>query len=360
MRTEPSLAQVLRAVREVRAHLRQTYPEVDHLAVLRILADHGIRQYPDALMLRQPRGFVVPKRTVWRRRPPPAAPRRKKVRSLRLFSESYYRLANPDLRDLDVPLVLHWQIHGRPRGRSPHPFIDVGWLSSQIPDALPGEVVDVYLTDRTKWIASPSPYVETEAFMSFGPWDGRTHPLLQILRHYPVDPWLRGRLGVIDLADADDDLRLAAGVLTARNPAFASLSSFSVFEPSDASGDPEIGPDVFRVVPGFLLAVGNQAISTPGDEVVSGDGTAIRLIDRRVVVLDTRDRVACDRLVFVTSPLDETAVERLVGSTVPGTSVAPFDAAQQEMLERLGITTLAHSRQMTVDAACVELIGRSS
>jgi hypothetical protein len=360
VRTEPSLAQTLRAVRGVRAHLRRTYPEFDHAAVHRILEEHDIRRYPDALMMREPKAISASRRSLWgRHRPSQPPPRSRKVRPLRLFSESYYRLANPDLRDSDLPLVLHWQVHGRLEGRSPHPFIDVGWLSSQIPNALPGEVVDVYLTDRTKWIASPSPYVETEAFMSFGPWDGTTHPLLQILRRHSVDPWIRARLGIIDLADADDALRLAAGVLTARNPAFAALSSLSIFEPSTTRGDPEIESETLRVVPGFVLADDSRVISSPSEEVLSGDGTAIRLIDGRVVMLDTRDIVACDRLIFVTSPLDDGAVETLVGRADAGTCVAPFDAAQQEMLECLGITTLAHSRQIAVRTAHVEFVGRS-
>jgi hypothetical protein len=360
MRTERPLARTLEALREVRAHMRRTFPQVDHVEVHRILANRGISRYPDALMLVQPEGIELPKRSApWRRDPPPSPPRLRKGRPLPLFSEAYYRLANADLRDLDLSMVLHWQVHGRLEGRSPHPFIDLGWLSAQISDALPGEVVDVYLTDRTRWLATPSPYVETEAFMLSGPWDGVTHPLLQIIRDYPVDPWLRGRLGVIDLAEADDELQMAAGVLTARNPGLAQLSPFSVFEPSAVPEDLGIGPASFRVVPGFVLAVGDQLIATPGDEVISGDGTAVRLADR-VVVLDARDAVVCDTLVFVTSTLDLPALERLARDAVGGTLVAPFDSDQQKVLERLGVATLPHSRQVTVDAGSVELVGRPS
>lgn len=356
MRSEPDLAETLQAVREVRAHLRTTFPLVDHVAVHRILSTHGILRYPDALMLVQPRGVVVPKRKGWRRAPQEPSPRPRKGRPLPYFSEAYYRLANADLRHLDLPMILHWQLHGRPEGRSPHPFIDIGWLSDQIPDALPGEVMDVYLTDRTQWLASPSRYVETEAFMLSGPWDGTTHPLLQILRDYPVEPWLRGRLGVIDLAEAADHLQIAAGVLAARNPGLAQLSSFSVFERSDAHGESDLRPGSFRVVPGFLLARDDRVISAPGDDVLSDDGTAVRS-DKDVVVLDTRDVVACNKLVFVTSALDEAVLERVARSAAPDMLIAPFDMAQQEHLERVGVGTLRHSRQLTVKAEVVELVG---
>jgi hypothetical protein len=105
--------------------------------------------------------------------------------------------------------------------------------------------------------------------------------------------------------------------------------------------------------------VGDQLIATPGDEVISGDGTAVRLADR-VVVLDARDAVVCDTLVFVTSTLDLPALERLARDAVGGTLVAPFDSDQQKVLERLGVATLPHSRQVTVDAGSVELVGRPS
>jgi hypothetical protein len=329
---------------------------VDHVAVHRILAEHGIHRYPDALMLVQPEDVAVPKGTPWGRKSQQSPTRLRKGRALSYFSEPYYRLANPDLRDLDLSMVLHWQVHGRLEGRPPHPFIDLDWLSTQITDSLPGEVLDVYLTDRTRWLTSPGPYVETEAFVVSGPWDGVTHPFLQIIRDYPVDPWLRGRLGVIDLADADGDLQLAAGVLTARNPGLARLSSFSVFEAGGEAPRTPVGHGLFRVVPGFVLAADSRLIWTVDDEVLSADGTALRL-DGRVVVLDARDSVTCASLVFVTSPLAEATVERLARDATADTLVAPYDAAQQTSLERLGVQTLALGRQLTVDAASVELVG---
>ena len=355
---ETSTARTLQAVREVRAHMTATFPLVDHVAVHRILAAHDIRKYPDALMLVQPAGIEVTRSAFWRRQPAQPSPPPRKPRALPFFSGPYYRLANDDLRGLDIPMVLHWQIHGRLEGRSPHPFIDVGWLSDQLPGALPGEVVDVYLTDRTQWLLSPSPYVETEAFMLSGRWDGATHPLLQIIRDFPVDPWLRGRVAVIDLAEADDELQLAATVLTSRNPGLARLSPFSVFGPADGQV-PDAGPGRFRVVPGFALGSDQRLLATAGNQVLSGDGTAVRLSDR-VVVLDTRDVVVCDRLVFVTSPLEKLAVEQLATGPVDGLLVAPYDAAQQEAFDRAGVAVLPHSRQVTVEATSVELVGEAS
>lgn len=360
MKPEHGVSNTLQAIREVRAHLRTTYPRVDHVAVHRILAAHGISRYPDALMLRQPEGLDAPKRSApWRRRPEQPATRLRKGRPLPYFSEAYYRLANPDLRDLDVSMVLHWQTYGRVEGRSPHPFLDVGWLSTQIPEALPGEAVDLYLTDRTLWLASPSPYVETEAFMLSGRWNPVSHPLLQIIRDHPVEPWVRGRLGVIDLAGADDELQMAAAVLAARKPGLTQLSSFAVLEPAAEREPASLGAATYRVIPGFLLAAGEHLIAAPGSDVLSGDGTAVRLSERMVAV-QTRDTLTCDTLVFVTAPLEEAAIERLATDAVGGTLVAPFDVTQQVALERLGVATIPHSRQRTVEAGSVELVGGAS
>ena len=56
------------------------------------------------------------------------------------------------------------------------------------------------------------------------------------------------------------------GILTARNSGLALLTSFSVFEPATVRSEADLGPGSFRVVPGFVLAVGQQLISRPGDE----------------------------------------------------------------------------------------------
>jgi hypothetical protein len=341
-------------VREVRAHLKRRFPAIDHREVGRILASHGLRHYPDALMLVEPAGAMPSRGPFGRRNGKPADAKLRQARPLPYFSEAYYRLANDDVRDLDVPMVLHWQVFGRVKGRSPHPFLNADQLAEQIPDVLPGEVVDAYLTDARRWLLSPSPYLETESFMLAGPWDGRTHPWLQIMRDYRFDPWMRGRLGVIDLADADDELQLAAAVLTARNLRLTRLTGFTVFEPGavdDAAG-------AFRVVPGFFLGRGHTLLATTGRDVISGDTTAIRLQDR-VLVVDVRDTVTCGTLVFITTPLDESALTTLATAHGDDALVAPLDADQGAALERLGVRTLPHARQARVEAEKLEIVGES-
>ncbi len=351
MRREPGVAETQAAVRDVRAHLRRTNPSIDHQAIGRILASHGLRHYPDALMLEEPDG-AIPRRQLIPRRRKRAGQKRQKAEPLPYFSEAFYRLAHDDLRDLEIPMVLHWQIHGRIEGRSPHPFIDIDWLSEQMPDVLPCDVVDLYLTDKTRWLVSPSPYIETESFMLTGPWDGVTHPWLQIMRHHAVDPWMRGVLGVIDLADADDELRMAAIVLTAENPGPSKISGFSVF----SEGGRNDGHGTFTVVPGFFMGRDAATLVSCGNDVLSADATAIRLRDR-FVAMDVRNKAQCTTLVFVTSAVAASKLEALATAHGEDSLFAPIDAAQQETLQQLGARTLTPGRQINVEAAAVEILG---
>lgn len=265
-----------------------------------------------------------------------------------LFLAAYYRLAYPDVANIRGARR-HFERFGRFEGRSPHPFIDVARLSVQMPGVRLAEVFDTYLDDRTRWALSPSPYLDVARFMDSGPWDGRTHPVVQILRDRASEPWVRSRLGTIDLATAADPIRIAAGVLALRHPGLIRLSALRHWAPPDARPlATEWGPDRYVVAGGFLLADASSEL-IPGDAVVSDDGTLVRT-PQGVLGIAVGDRVVAGT-VSVLRP--ESPV---VGLDVPeGGLVVPATLRQREELEDRGVPTLPVGRQYIVDAQRVIL-----
>jgi len=279
---------------------------------------------------------------------------RTRIRAVRprevLWLAPYYRLAYPDVATASNARR-HFERHGKLEGRSPHPFVDVARLAVQMPDVRLAEVFDTYLKDRARWELSPSPYLDVEAFMRSGPWNGRMHPLVQILRDRPTEPWVRSRLGVIDLASADDPQRIAAGLLALRHPGLIRLSHLQFWSAARGLAEPvgEFGPGRYRVAAGFLIAQGDAEFAEVGSDVVSADGTLVRT-PNGVLGVVVGDRMKARTLHVLRS---ESALE-----DIPLTAddlVAPATESQVEKLGMAGHRTLPLGRQYEVDVQRVVL-----
>lgn len=260
-----------------------------------------------------------------------------------LFLAAYYRLAYPDVARTRNARR-HFERHGKLEGRSPHPFVDVSRLALQMPDVRLAEVFDTYLMDRARWGLSPSPYLDVERFMGPGPWDGRTHPIVQILRDRPAEPWVRSRLGTIDLATAEDPVRIAAGLIALRHPGLVRLSELRFWPAATSPRHAgELGAGRYRVAAGFLLADDDGEL-TSGHEVVSADGTLVRTPTGVLGVL-VRDALTA-RTLHVLRPDSVLDGEAFAEEDL----IAPATRSQAEQVGELGYRVLPLGRQFTIDA----------
>ncbi|AYF98346.1 glycosyltransferase [Protaetiibacter intestinalis] len=333
--------------------LARNYPRFRRRDIRAIMRRHGLTDAPVALLLgpgRPPIRRLVHFMRALRRGTRPTREEHP------LFSASFYRATNPDIASAGIDPWLHYQVFGRAEGRSPHPFIDVSRLAGQLPDTLTAVVVDAYLMRREHWLLSPSPYIETEHFAAAGPWDGVTHPLVQIAEQYPAEPWVRARLSLIDLVDARSPERHALAALMMLDPRRVHAGRLSVWSrtappPSDSHG-------AFRVVPGFFAGLDGTEIVAIGREVVSRDGTAVR--NRHVVAIaDDGERYTASTLVVAIGELDHRALGALASRLDGGDIVAPVDVQQERALNIAGVRTLPFGRQAIVEARHLELCGEA-
>jgi hypothetical protein len=334
----------------LRAELRRSYPLVDRGRLERARRAAGLAAWPEAFLVRSaPSGGMLA--ALYRR-----VSGNSRRRSHVLFSPRYYELANPDVAESGVDPWLHYQVFGHAEGRPPHPFIDPGRLAHQLAGERPGIAVDRYLTEPRLWALSPGAYVDVESFVAEGPWDGRTHPLVQLLSDYAVDPWVRIRLGTIDLgaAAAPDDMRLAAGLLALRNPGLAAIAGLSTWLRGDSArfvpGQP------LRVVPGFFLGGSAGELAAGGRAVLNADATVIRT-SRIVVALDAGPEHRCDTLRYLLADLSDDELRRRVAGFGADDLVAPATEDQSRVLSDAGVRTLPLGRQATVIAAGVDVVG---
>ncbi|MFT4285221.1 MAG: hypothetical protein QM598_10360 [Protaetiibacter sp.] len=331
----------------LRAELVREYPDASVRRLRRVARRAGLRAFPDALMIdgRARPGILRTARLIARRI------LRRPITSRRhpLFSEPFYRAVNPDLEGVRTSLWLHYQVHGRLEGRSPHPLVDLDHLAAQMPGVRRAELLDRYLTFPDYWMLDPGPYVDVEGFVLGGAWDGRTHPFVQLLRTQAGEPWIRTRLQVVDLGSSGrSGLTLAAGVLRSRNQALFDRSRMRVIEragePSGASGGTAI------VIPGYLLAVDGVEVAAGSASLLSPDATAIRL-DDMVVTIDPGRRRQTSELIYLTGSPARDELSEIVRSAPDDALFAPADAAQEESLRELvGARALAAGKQVTVQA----------
>jgi hypothetical protein len=319
-----------RVLRDIRRELRSSYPHIRPWRISKIARKAGLVKFPA--------GLLVPGSTALG-----GSGERVLVRLMlctyfgrswaphALMSETFYQLAHPDLAASRVLGWLHYQVFGRLEGRSPHPFLAVRTLAIALPDVPHAELIDVYLGDPRRWVCSPSPYVDAELFVSSGPWDGREHPLLQIIEQHHNQPWVRTDLLQIDGTSDDHQGRqgeIAAAIVllnvasnrhgvsapVTRWPAGGVLSTIS-------SGSCRIVPGAFIAHEGLVEELGNAVRGR------SLDGSAF-LLDKGVVMRRSGSSIAVDRLLMVSPGVSHVALTRTLRESRGSLAVCPASLGQ--------------------------------
>ena len=344
---EPYRAQI-DFLREARLELQSSYPRVRPWAILRLLRHHGLRRFPDGLLLeaRPVEAFWMLLRV--------ALARHVGIDWHPLFSEPFYLVSNPDLADLGVSPWLHYQVFGRAEGRTPHPLIDVGRLAVSMPGVRRSELVDEYFANPARWLIDPSSYVDAQAFALTGPWNGATHPLKEIVSLHTTGPWMHSRLMVVDSADdaASQSRLVAAGALLVLAGGSSRVATMKAW-----SGPHAHGPSSARnytVVPGYFLGAGSAEIASDAVGTLSPDSSMIRHSTGFVSIVRGPE-VAADTLIYLEGELPREELERFVQRSTGATVIAPGTAAQESALKSLraeyraaGITVLEHGVQAHV------------
>ena len=352
----------MECVRALRRELSSTFPSVNLSALLGILRAHRLGEFPEAFLLGGRLRDLSPDGAIARLRIAHDAAASRATPWHPLFSNEFYEATNPDVAAAGVPLWLHYQVHGSAEGRSPHPLVDVPYLASSLPGVRRSETLDAYLTHPGSWSADTSPYVDSGRFALEGPWDGHSNPLTQMVVENRGEPWVHGRLMVVDAGSRGTGQRaLGAAILLARSRAAGNFSAIASWTPSDGRPDASGSAAAYVVVPGYFLAADGRELVATSSARMSDDATVIRLADE-VLSLSAGPAVDADELLYLDSELTRpelvAALERPGGTLV----VAPFSAAQQFALEQLvdettaRVTVLAHGRQASVAAGRLAVV----
>ena len=183
------------------------------------------------------------------------------------FSSAYYLAVNPDVATAGASAWLHYQVYGRPEGRSPHPLFDTDFLAASMPGVRREDVIDEYVTCPARWVLDPGPYVDCLRFMLEGEWDGYTNPLQQIVSHYLGGPWIHHRLLLIDAASdsqARARLRGACALLTSNAPGsrFVEVKFWALAHGKEFLASTE-HETLCTVIPGYFLGANDREIFSP-------------------------------------------------------------------------------------------------
>lgn len=348
----------------VRSKIAQDDPHLDADALLKIGMSHRVDSFPEALLIEgrldDPSGegaraaltSALGREPTGSRDPHP------------LFSCSFYLWANPDVADSGMAPWLHYQQHGYREGRSPHPLLDVDYMSQWAPDAPRSEVVDRYLRDPMLWLNDTSPYVDCQRYVLHGGWSGKSSPIGEIVRAGASDPWVHSRLLAID-ADLGDSTKESLGgvlFLLARNHPRSMFSRITVWRPTTQNPGPPLIGGSYTVVPGFFLGSEGVELWSDARLAMSQDLSLVR-ITNGLVGLEVGDLVAVDEVRFVCGELLRKSLVEIVDPGKGTLAIGPFSWAQERALRYLveetgaqGVTILPWGRQVRVDTGAIRKV----
>ena len=199
----------------------------------------------------------------------------------RLFSREYYLAANPDVANTGLDAWHHFSNHGYFEGRSPSPYIDPSYMA----DLVGVDLRDVFLeafSKKENWTTNTSPYVDIQNFVINGPWDGSSHPLLQIVEEsHTISPWVRFSTAFSDLPSMTEKRQrtLAISLLSHMNRnSFKFSRVMDVLQVEEPLTNLEFeSEEQVNCIPGFHVAAKGLSYSLDSDNaVLSPDKTAIR------------------------------------------------------------------------------------
>lgn len=322
----------LACAREIRAELAAAYPRVRVSRIRKLVRKFGLKTLPAGMLLQNSRLAGSLFRMFLAQFPGGT----RAVKWHPLFDESSYRLLNPDVAAIRVSPWLHFQVFGRAEGRSPHPFIDVDFLSASMPSVLRGEVIDHYLSLPEFWMLDPSPYVDVQAFLLSGRWDGRTHPLTQIVAQGLSSQWVHHRLMLIDNAgDVDGGSRvLAAATLLAREGSPSRLLQLKTWRVAETATTAPLGEREYTVVPGFFLGYDDVVLSHARAAALSPDGSMINM-GADIVSVNIGSHIAASEFLVLDGALSRRELSEVLDAASHDTIISPSSGWQQQAVEEI-------------------------
>ena len=219
----------------------------------------------------------------------------------RIFSPDFYLSAYPDVANAGLDPWAHFSTFGIAEGRSPNAYVDANYMANAL--ALPlGDVLLEAFSKKKYWVQNTSRYVDIQGFVMNGPWDGKTHPLEQIINtDQNRDPWIRFAPYFSDLSTiTGNSLRLAAvSILNHINGSKFRLSrpkEYRLDERPLVDMDFDVEESVL-CIPGFTLSARNTSFSlSTMNDVLSQDRSAIRH-GETLTLYEYGDTVQCKSLV---------------------------------------------------------------
>lgn len=280
-----------------------------------------------------------------------------------LFDMGAYQVLYPDVAGSRVSPWLHFQVFGRAEGRSPHPYIDVEYLSASMPGVIRGDVVDSYVMLPEFWTLNPSPYIDVQAFMLSGRWDGRTHPLTQIVAQGMSAQWVQHRLMLIDNAGefGGGSRAIAAATLLARQGSPSRVLELQVWAVSDLRVDTDLSAHDYTVVPGYFLGHSGNVMNLASDAILSPDESMISL-GTEVVSVKSGLHITTSQLIVLAGSLNLRMISDFLTSANPDSVVSPSSRLQQCAVEEfirkrsLTVRVLPYGKQVQVSATTVMMI----
>jgi hypothetical protein len=199
----------------------------------------------------------------------------------RIFSREYYLAAHPDVASAGLDAWHHFSNHGFLEGKSPSPYIDPSYMADLVGVPLRDVFLEAF-SNKEHWATNTSPYVDIQNFVISGPWDGYSHPLLQIVEEFHTNsPWIRFSTAFSDLPSLPEKAQriLAVSLLShmnSKNFKFSQVKDMLHMEYATSNFDFESEEEV-DCIPGFHVAAKGQSYSLDTENaVLSPDKTAIR------------------------------------------------------------------------------------
>lgn len=358
-------------LRRLRRELSESYPQVRVDALFAVLADCELTDFPEGFLLnaRANDASESGARTLLSQAADGNMARR--IAWHPLFSSQFYDGANPDVAAAGVSPWLHYQVHGRAEGRSPHPLIDGNHLAVSLPGVPRSEVIDEYLTSPKLWVFDPSPYVDCQKFILYGNWDGISNPLIQIVASQLVSGWVSRRLMIVDAASesAARARMLASSLLLTINEPRSRLASVKYWhhlEDSTGTDTETAFATEYTVVPGYFVGAGDREIYSSPFVTMSPDSSVIRL-PTEFASIAAGPLLTTTSLICITHLLTHEELTTVVSGATGPTIIAAHSAAQTEALKSLlrgfpeyDVTILDFGVQARVGCNAISFVSHST
>jgi len=254
----------------------------------------------------------------------------------RIFSREFYLAAYPDVATAGLDAWHHFSNHGFLEGRSPSPYIDPSYMADVIGVPLRDLFLEAF-SNKEHWTTNTSHYVDIQNFVINGPWDGSSHPLLQVVEQFhTISPWIRFSIAFSDLPYRPEKAQriLAISLLShmnSKNFKSSQVKDLLRGEESITNLDFESEEEV-NCIPGFHVAAKGRSYSLGTDNaVLSPDKTAIRH-GKRITVSEQGEFLRFNSLLLVPRNLNYEDAIAWLKTVRDGTALIPASEDQEYLL----------------------------